>query len=307
MNAPSPRVLCIGGCHVDRKASAAVTVQLAVSNPVSISTSFGGVARNVAENLCRLETAVTLVSRVGADSDGAAILEALRRLPLRLDHLGIAPDRPTAFHLIVLQPDGEMLVSVADMRIYDDLTPQRLAALPAGIWAADAVFADCNLPAESLTYLAGQRSAERRLAVNAVSPAKAVRAEGILPATDYLFVNAAEAAALIGLGQGDPGPEAAAGALLERGVGEVVVTLGAEGLLAATPDAVLHLQSLPGPLCDVTGAGDALAAAFLDARLRGLSLDAAARRALGAARLTVECAQSVNATLTPETLDQMMS
>jgi len=292
---------------VDRKASAAAAVQLAVSNPVSISTSFGGVARNVAENLCRLDASVTLVSRVGADSDGTAILEALGRLPLRLDHLGIAADRPTAFHLIVLQPDGEMLVSVADMRIYDDLTPQRLAALPAGVWTAEAIFADCNLPAESLAYLAGQRSAGRRLAVNAVSPAKAARADGILPAIDHLFVNAAEAAALIGQDESDRGPETAARALLDRGVGEVVVTLGAEGLLAATPDAVLHLQSLPGPLCDVTGAGDALAAAFLDARLRGRSLDAAARRALAAARLTVECTQSVNASLTPETLDQMVS
>ncbi|HIC79395.1 MAG TPA: sugar kinase [Kiloniellaceae bacterium] len=307
MNAQAPRVLCIGGCHVDRKATAAAAVQLAVSNPVSISTSFGGVARNVAENLCRLETAVTLVSRVGADSDGAAILEALRRLPLGLDHLGIAPDMPTAFHLIVLQPDGEMLVSVADMRIYDDLTPQRLAALPAGVWGAEAIFADCNLPAESLAYLASQRSAERRLAVNAVSPAKAVRAKGILPATDLLFVNAAEAAALVGQGRRDDVPEAAARTLLERGVGEVVVTLGAQGLLAATPGEVLHLQSLPGPLRDVTGAGDAVAAAFLDARLRGWSLDAAARRALGAARLTVACAQSVNTKLTPESLDQMMS
>ncbi|WP_420349661.1 PfkB family carbohydrate kinase [Pelagibius sp.] len=303
----APRVLCIGGCHVDRKALALAELQLAVSNPVTISTCFGGVARNVAENLCRLGNEVTLVSRLGADSDGAAILEALRALPLRLDYLDTAPDTPTAFHLILLQPDGDMLVSVADMRIYDQISPQVLAAFPTALWAVDAIFADCNLSAESLAYLAAQRSADRRLAINAVSPAKAPRAADALPAADFLFVNGREAAALVAPDNTDSDPESAARALLDRGVGEVVVTLGAGGLLAATPAEVLRLDSLPGPLRDVTGAGDALAAAFLDARLRGWSLTVAARRALAAARVTIDCAESVSESLTPETLDQMMS
>src|SRR3546814_13629859 len=86
---------------------------------------------------------------------------------------------PTAFHLIALQPDGEMLVAVADMRIYDEITPALLQGLPSGLWTADAVFADCNLPAETLGWLAGRRrdaSCPGRLAVNGVSPAK-VRSE----------------------------------------------------------------------------------------------------------------------------------
>src|SRR3546814_2810734 len=44
---------------------------------------------------------------------------------------------PTAFHLIALQPDGEMLVAVADMRIYDEITPALLQGLPSGLWTAD--------------------------------------------------------------------------------------------------------------------------------------------------------------------------
>ena len=40
------------------------------SNPARMSTGFGGVARNVAENLARLGVPVALVSRVGDDDSG---------------------------------------------------------------------------------------------------------------------------------------------------------------------------------------------------------------------------------------------
>src|SRR3546814_3492075 len=90
-----------------------------------------------------------------------------------------------------------MLVAVADMRIYDEMTPALLQGLPAALWAVEAIFADCNLPAETLGWLAGQRLDSTRLAVNGVSPAKAARLRPYLGACDLLFVNRQEAAALL--------------------------------------------------------------------------------------------------------------
>src|SRR3546814_18470255 len=90
-----------------------------------------------------------------------------------------------------------MLVAVADMRIYDEMTPALLQGLPAALWAVEAIFADCNLPAETLGWLAGQRLDSTRLAVNGVSPAKAARLRPYLGACDLLFVNRQEAAPLL--------------------------------------------------------------------------------------------------------------
>ena len=47
-------VICIGGAAVDRKYRAVEALTPATSNPASGTTSFGGVARNVAENLANL-------------------------------------------------------------------------------------------------------------------------------------------------------------------------------------------------------------------------------------------------------------
>lgn len=47
-------IICIGGANLDRKFYAKFDITSETSNPVKSSTSVGGVARNIAENLGRL-------------------------------------------------------------------------------------------------------------------------------------------------------------------------------------------------------------------------------------------------------------
>jgi pseudouridine kinase len=301
------KIAVVGACHLDRKARAAAPFVTGASNPVALRGCPGGVARNAAENLVRLGAKVALVSRLGADAEGDAMLEALRALPLDLRGMTRSQAAPTAFHLIALQPDGEMLVAVADMRIYDEITPALLQSLPADLWEADAIFADCNLPAETLGFLAELRRESRRLAVNGVSPAKVERLRPLLGACDLLFVNRQEAAALLETAAQGLDPAAAAAALLAAGAGEVVMTLGDAGICVAGAEETVMLENFDNRVVDITGAGDALAAAFLEARLRGCDPATAGRRALAAARLTVETLDSVSPALTPGALDRLAS
>ena len=301
------KIAVVGACHLDRKARAAAPFVTGASNPVALRGCSGGVARNAAENLVRLGAKVALVSRLGADAEGDAMLEALRALPLDLRGMTRSQAAPTAFHLIALQPDGEMLVAVADMRIYDEITPALLQSLPADLWEADAIFADCNLPAETLGFLAELRRESRRLAVNGVSPAKVERLRPLLGACDLLFVNRQEAAALLETAAQGLDPAAAAAALLAAGAGEVVMTLGDAGICVAGAEETVMLENFDNRVVDITGAGDALAAAFLEACLRGCDPATAGRRALAAARLTVETLDSVSPALTPGVLDRLAS
>ena len=61
------RIACLGGAHVDRHGVLQGPLVLGTSNPGRVSSDFGGVARNVAENLARLGRRVSMLSRVGAD------------------------------------------------------------------------------------------------------------------------------------------------------------------------------------------------------------------------------------------------
>jgi pseudouridine kinase len=112
-------VVCIGAANLDRKLRTLGPLALGTSNPASQSESFGGVARNIAENLARLGAPVALLTAVGADSSGAALLAHAESLgidtrgALRLD--GASSGTYTA----VLDQNGEMVVALADMALYD--------------------------------------------------------------------------------------------------------------------------------------------------------------------------------------------
>jgi pseudouridine kinase len=70
---PGP-VLVIGAAGLDVIAHLSGGFKPGTSNPAKVRTSYGGVARNVAENLARLGQDVVLLTVTGVDQNGAQIL-----------------------------------------------------------------------------------------------------------------------------------------------------------------------------------------------------------------------------------------
>jgi sugar/nucleoside kinase (ribokinase family) len=91
------------------------------------------------------------------------------------------------------------------------------------------------------------------------------------PHLDYLLPNDEQVLALSGK------DELVAGcrALIERGVGCIAATSGAEGAVVVDPDAAEEVPAFPVEVVDTTGCGDAFSAGFL----RGLSLGRGRREA----------------------------
>jgi hypothetical protein len=72
-------IICVGGAVLDRKYRLIEPVVMATSNPAEGFRSFGGVGRNICENLARLGADVAFVSVVGDDENGRTICEHLTR------------------------------------------------------------------------------------------------------------------------------------------------------------------------------------------------------------------------------------
>ncbi|MBV9748652.1 MAG: bifunctional hydroxymethylpyrimidine kinase/phosphomethylpyrimidine kinase [Acetobacteraceae bacterium] len=208
----------------------------------------------------------------------------------------VAAGHSTAEYAAILNPDGSLAFGIADMGVFNAIT---VGYLP-GIWphfaAASWVLAECNLPAPVLqALLARKRGAHFKLAVDPVSVHKAMRLPAELAGIDVLFVNEDEAEALLGLDARHAiSPELAAQALRERGAGQVVLTLGADGAVVASDlGDVVAVPAVPTRPVDVTGAGDALIAATLARLVAGSTLVEAVRIGSLAAALTVESDASV--------------
>jgi pseudouridine kinase len=269
------------------------------SNPGNVTTDFGGVARNVAENLARMGRRVTMVSRVGGDESGAAVVARLEVLGIDTSMVSVAK-RATASYTAILEPDGELVLGLADMDLYDEMVPGT-PGMPGdtarlrdhALW-----FADANLPAETIVWLL-ERADGIPVAVDAVSVVKARKLRDVLPRISILFANIAQAASIAEVGpMGDAAQ--AARALKALGAQAGVVTAGREGIAVWTGHEVRTMATLPAVPRDVTGAGDALIAGTLFGVSEGRNLFDAARLGLAAAAITVESGSTTAAELTAE-------
>ncbi len=307
------RIVCIGGAVMARKYRSHRPLVRATSNPGEGFNSFGGVARNVAENLARLGASVGFISLVGKDDGGREITAHLRALGIDVSCMETSPVHRTAQYVAILSPDNELDIAIADMEIFAGIDVAMLDRCAGRLARADFILADCNLPAETLARLASGPRGKARLAVDTVSTPKSARLPADLSGIDLLFTNRDEASSMLRERGLDVPGEAAemAQALRKCGAQAVVVSNGAAGVALSSADGDDIVPAVAAdPVRDVTGAGDAMVAATLFGLSQGRSLAAAARMGVVAATLTIESPHSVNPALSPAlvaTKDRMTS
>ena len=282
-------IACIGGATVDRRAHLSGQLIPGSSNPVRSTLRPGGVARNVAEALARLGRRASLHSAVGDDEAGRTLESDLRELGVETSGVGRSSRFPTGSYTAVLGRGGRLEFGLAEMEIFETLNPSWAASLAASLADRRFWFLDTNLPARSIGVLLEARPTGSLVLADPVSVAKTDRLSSCLPSIDVLFPDRREAGALSRLPTEtveQVGPAAAR--IRELGVGTVVVTLGSEGAYVADGDGSRRFAAIPprGPLRDVSGAGDALAAGYLYACSGGL-VDPV-RMGLAAASLVLE-------------------
>lgn len=268
--------MVIGGANVDVKARTTAPLVAGTSNPGTVVRTPGGVGRNVAENLARLGSRVALVSTVGSDPDGDWLLQ--ETAVAGVDITPVLRGGRTGRYVAVLGADGELAVGVADMAATDALLPDVLDLDL--IRSADLVVVDGNLPAATV-------DAVLALGVRTVlDPVSVPKAERLAPFLDRgLFAitpNQDELAALGSVAE-----------LHARGVEVVWVRRGAAGSLLSSSAGEALLEAPAVSPVDVTGAGDAMLAAFCHRLLAGASLADAAAYGHEAAALTVASPHTV--------------
>jgi ribokinase len=113
--------------------------------------------------------------------------------------------------------------------------------------------------------------------------------DSLLALCDYVTPNESEASALTGIEVTDvDSARKAADALLKRGAGAAVITLGAQGSLLHTRSHSLHVPVVKaGTVVDTTGAGDAFNGGFAAALARGETPEQAARFGSAVAGISV--------------------
>ena len=297
------KIICIGGACIDRTLTLLQQLKEETSNPVLSFTSFGGVARNVAENLGRWTKEVQLRCLVGDDREGKALLAHMQKLGVHIDNSIISTNHTTSHYYAVLNHENDLHIAFSDMTIYDNISFSQFTLCN---WPKDSlIFIDTNLPQDIVQYFIQQsQQQDFRLCIDPVSIAKAQKLPPKLENIFLLKPNRDEASVLTNIKITSLTTCLQAGILLlEKGVKNVVISLGPDGYVVVNKNYQACFPCVkPKAINNVNGAGDAFIAGILYGLQQDYDILQACELGALAAALTVESKQTVAENITVEKL-----
>ena len=305
INSTGP-VLVIGSASMDIIGRLKDEMLPETSNPAMIRTTFGGVARNVAENLARLGQSVTLLTAVGQDQEGDQLLQQAASAGVNIEAVLRTAGHPTSSYLAILEPSGQMKFALDDMRALTALTAAEIRQRSDLFRQASVLFVDANLTREALrTTISLAQKARLPICADPVTAGLAVRLQPHLSKLSLITPNNVEAGVLCGCEFRASNRRQAlqiAQNLVSQGVGIAIISLAEYGVCYATSTTSGYLPAIRTRILDATGAGDALTATVIFALLNEIPIDEAVRLGVSAAAMTLNTRGAVAPDLSLEKL-----
>lgn len=300
------KICVIGGSNIDLQGFPTHKLGMHDSNPGKIETSLGGVGRNIAENLARLSEPVRLLSAVGDDIYGRRIIEESEDAGIDMSAILLAKDYPTSMYLSIMDETNEMKVAISQMDIYKKIDTGFIKNHELLIKNSSAIVIDTNLEQETIEYIASNFSGIDIFA-DPVSNQKSLRLKSSLSALHTLKPNIYEVNALIGIDiKNTDDAKRAVREFLKRGLRQVFISMGKEGVIAADNDQCIAVSAHTDNIKSVTGAGDAFMAGAVDGWLSNKTIEEQAVFATAASLVALESGSTINPLMSQKAVQEMI-
>ena len=278
-------------------------IQPSGCTPSSIAFHHGGVARNIAHNLCLLGHEVQLASVFGDDDFAQSMIEECEKLGIDLSLSSRYANAKSPIFLSFNDEVGNMQSAVSDIALNSCLDLDWLRDRIDAINRSDMVVADTLLSAEALTFLIDHCLVP--LFIDTVSPNRALLLTEALKQSwkKSIFAmkcNLAEAQAMTGV----QSPEEAIKLLCAKGIEEVYLTMGEEGVCFGSKKEFRHFPAIEVEAVNVTGSGDAFFAGIIHAHALGINGVESVGYGLKAACHNAKSEAPVNPTLRLSVFDE---
>ena len=291
-----PNILVVGSFMMDLTAS---TPNAPKSGETVVGFKFqtapGGKGANQAVQCARLGANVTMVGQVGDDAFGRMMTDTAADAGVDVSHVSVDKNESSGVGHITLEVtehDAKNRITVCPGANFT-LTVKDVAWLKDEIGEYDLVMMQFELPMEVIEAVA--QWAHDADVIVMINPAPAApMSDKLLACTTYISPNEHEAAILanheinVDNGINFADVEIVAQAFHDRGVENLIITMGENGSIVAGKNGVMHTECVKMPhVADPTAAGDSFVAAFCTGLTAGLPQKEALAFASHTAAITV--------------------
>lgn len=294
-----PKILVVGSFVMDQIATTEIFPregQTVLGK--TFSKAPGGKGANQAVQMARLGADVTMVGKLGHDSNGEEMVKACKEAGIHTEHIVYDDKLPSGCSVIILEeaPGKQtvnriIVLSGSNMSI----TPDDVAFLKEKIAEYDLVVLQLEIPME-INELVARYAYEKGVPVMLNSAPSAPLSDELLSHLTYISPNEHEAYDMVGIriSHEDKGvnmeeAKAATAALKAKGVKNVLITLGEAGAILDTEkDGVFYSPCAENVMAvDPTAAGDSFVGALSVGLSCGWDYDETLKFANHTAALTV--------------------
>ena len=309
MNDNNPYILVLGASIVDIFGFCGRSYAQRDSIPGHIKISFGGVCRNIAENLARVGVNTQFISTLGDDENGKSILEHSKKFGYNMENSLFLEGESTPTYLAILNHQGEMESAVVDMESLNKMDERFVDEKHEVFENAEYTIVDSDNPA-LLEYILKKYQGKSKFILDPVSAKKAKKIRHLIKYFHTIKPNRFETEALCGFKiETDDDLKKAGRFFIEQGVKNVFISLDSDGIYYITSEGeegtLACCESIN--VKNVTGAGDSFVAGIGYGYMNNLSIKDTLKYSMAMSIITITHEETINPAMSNELVNDLIN
>lgn len=309
MNDNNPYILVLGASIVDIFGFCGRSYAQRDSIPGHIKISFGGVCRNIAENLARVGVNTQFISTLGDDENGKSILEHSRKLGYNMENSLFLEGESTPTYLAILNHQGEMESAVVDMESLNKMDEVFVDGKHEVFENAEYTIVDSDNPI-LLEYILKKYQGKSKFILDPVSAKKAKKIRHLVKYFHTIKPNRFETEALCGFKiETNDDLKKAGRFFIEQGVKNVFISLDADGIYYITSEGEEGTLACCEPINvkNVTGAGDSFVAGIGYGYMNNLNIKDTLKYSVAMSIITITHEETINPNMNHELVEDLVN
>lgn len=296
MNDKNPYILVLGASIVDVLGFCGRSYTQRDSIPGHIKISFGGVCRNIAENLARVGVKTEFISILGDDQYGKSIFEHSKMLGYNMENSLFLKNENTPTYMAILNHKGEMESAVVDMESLNKMDNDFIDEKDSIFKNAEYTIVDSDNP-QLLEYILQKYKGKSKFILDPVSAKKAKKISHLVKYFHTIKPNRFETEALCGFKiKNDKDLKKAGRFFIDQGVENVFISLDSDGIYYITKNGEEGTLACCEKINvkNVTGAGDSFVAGIGYGYINNLSIKDTLKYAMAMSIITIVHEETIN-------------